>query len=248
MPSKRSTCPRRRRCRPASSCSRKYSSSWPSTRPPAPVGRPFDCSRMSSIGSSMMTPTLSRYCCAIRGWATRHNPSGVLRSLRIAIIALERIAAGGDEIDDLVEILARADGDRARPKSLRHRARSASNGAAQAMPSTCCASTSSPPSRQRFAVEFARQHRIARRFAFEHFEAVRRHQQRARRFVEPVIGAADALHEPRRAFRRADADHAVDRAPVDAEIERRGADNRAQIARAPSPLRPCAAAAGASEP
>ena len=28
-------------------------------------------SRTRSIGASTMTPTLSRYCCAMRGWATR---------------------------------------------------------------------------------------------------------------------------------------------------------------------------------
>ena len=87
-----------------------------------------------------------------------------------------------------------------------------------------------PALAQPVAVEFAGHHRIARRFAFQHLEAVRRHQQRLRRLVEPMIGAADALHQPRGAFRRADADHLIHRAPVDAEIERRGADHRAQIA------------------
>ncbi len=66
--------------------------------------------------------------------------------------------------------------------------------------------------------------------AFQHLESVGRHEQGARRFVQPVIGAADALHQPARALRRADVDDEIDIAPVDAEIERRGADDRAQAA------------------
>ena len=45
-----------------------------------------------------------------------------------------------------------------------------------------------------------------------------------------MVGAADALHETRGALRRADIDDEIDIAPVDAEIERRGADDRAQAA------------------
>ena len=43
-----------------------------------------------------------------------------------------------------------------------------------------------------------------------------------------MIGAADALRETAGALRRADVDDEIDRAPVDAEIERRGAHDRAQ--------------------
>ena len=46
-----------------------------------------------------------------------------------------------------------------------------------------------------------------------------------------MIGAADALHQPRGALRRADIDDEIDVAPVDAEIERGGADHAAQFAR-----------------
>ena len=45
-----------------------------------------------------------------------------------------------------------------------------------------------------------------------------------------MIGAADALQQPRGALRRADIDDEIDVAPVDAEIERGGADHRAQAA------------------
>ena len=52
----------------------------------------------------------------------------------------------------------------------------------------------------------------------------------ARRLVHAVIGAADALQQPRCALGRADIDHEIDVAPVDAEVERRGADHGAQSA------------------
>ena len=45
-----------------------------------------------------------------------------------------------------------------------------------------------------------------------------------------MIGTADALHQPRRALGRADIDDEIDVAPVDAEIERRGAHHGAQFA------------------
>ena len=50
------------------------------------------------------------------------------------------------------------------------------------------------------------------------------------RLVHPVIGAPHALQQPRHALRRADLDHLVHAAPVDAEIERRGRHHGAQLA------------------
>ncbi len=67
--------------------------------------------------------------------------------------------------------------------------------------------------------------------ALQHLEAVGRNENAARRLVEPVVGAADALQQTRRALRCADIDDQIDVAPVDAEIERRGAHDRAQPAR-----------------
>ena len=66
--------------------------------------------------------------------------------------------------------------------------------------------------------------------ALQHLEAVGRHQHRLRRLVEPVIGAADPLQDARCALRRADIDHEIDIAPIDAEIERGRAHHRAQSA------------------
>ena len=72
--------------------------------------------------------------------------------------------------------------------------------------------------------------RFERRLALDHLEAVGRHQERRARLVEPVISAADTLSEPAGAFGRANIDDEIDIAPVDAEIERRGAHHGAELA------------------
>ncbi len=77
-------------------------------------------------------------------------------------------------------------------------------------------------------VALAGHDRIISGLRFEIFEAVAGNEDRLARFIEPVIGAADALQEPRRALGRAHLDHAVDVAPVDAEIEAGGRDEPAQ--------------------
>ena len=64
-----------------------------------------------------------------------------------------------------------------------------------------------------------------------HLEPVGGHEHRLRGLVEAVVGAADALGEAARALRRADVDDEIDVAPVDAEIEGRGADDGAELAR-----------------
>ena len=72
---------------------------------------------------------------------------------------------------------------------------------------------------------------VERRAALDHLEAIGRDEERLRRLVEAVVGAADALRQPARALRRADIDHQVDVAPVDAEVEGRGADDGAELSR-----------------
>ncbi len=71
--------------------------------------------------------------------------------------------------------------------------------------------------------------RVDRDATLQHLEAVGRHQDRARGFVDAMIGAADSLHQPRGTLGRADIDHEIDVAPVDAKIERGGADHPAQF-------------------
>ncbi len=72
--------------------------------------------------------------------------------------------------------------------------------------------------------------RVLGRLRLEELEAVAGHEDRATRLVESVVGAADALEQPRRALGRTHLHHAVDVAPVDPEVEARGGDERAQLA------------------
>ena len=73
--------------------------------------------------------------------------------------------------------------------------------------------------------------RLQRRLTFHDFELVGRHKQRLARLIEPMVGAAYALGQPAGALGRTHIDDEIDVAPIDAEIERRGADNRAELAR-----------------
>ena len=79
-----------------------------------------------------------------------------------------------------------------------------------------------PARPERLLVEVTGQHRIARRHGFQIFKAVARHDQRPARRVQPVVGAARALHQPRRALGRAHLDDQVHIAPVDAQVEAGG--------------------------
>ena len=141
---------------------------------------------------------------------------------RIALVGPERVAAGGDELDDAVEVGALeagvgSGGDDLAVERVRHewpragraphvlgedieRALAVLHGVVVAVPG-----------------------RIDGRPAFQHLEAVGGHQQRLRGLVEAVVGAPDALDQPARALGRADIDDEVDVAPVDAEVERGGA-------------------------
>ena len=65
--------------------------------------------------------------------------------------------------------------------------------------------------------------------AFQDLEAVGGDEIGLGGLVHAVVGAADPLHDPARALRRSDIDHEVDVAPVDSEIEGRGADDGAQL-------------------
>ncbi len=146
-----------------------------------------------------------------------------------ALVGLERVAAGGDEIDHRVEIRAReADiGRRGRHFGIKLVARERrAAGAAEHM----LRQNVERAEAQGWRVLGVLGDGVERGAAFQHFETVRRHQHAFRRLVHAVIGAADALQQPRRALRRADIDDEVDVAPVDAEVERGGADHGAQPA------------------
>ncbi len=165
----------------------------------------------------------------LRDAAVRHPPAAVLSlpDLGEALVGLKRVAAVGDEVQRRVERLpvkARIGGGiRDLVEEVRRREGLRASHAEDVLG-------------QHVERAFARHRRVLhsrggghdRGTALQHFEAVRRHQDGARGFVEPVIGAADPLNEPARPFRSADVDAEIDIAPVDAKIERRGRDHRLQ--------------------
>ena len=153
-----------------------------------------------------------------------------LPDLGEALVGFQRIAAGRDEIDRGVEVGARqrriGRGGRHLGIELvgaeRHAAGAAEHVLRQHVERAGA---------QRRRILRVRGDRVDRGAAFQHLEAVGRHQHAARRLVHAVIGAADALQQPRGALRRAHVDDEIDVAPVDAEIERGGRDHGAQPAR-----------------
>ena len=145
----------------------------------------------------------------------------------ITVITRQRITAGGDKVHRIVEILARQGrigrrGDDFGIKRIGIERRR--TGHTQNMLGEHIKTAGA----QAFAIQFARQHRVAGGLTLQHLKTVGGHQQRAGRFIQPVIGAADALYQTRGPFRRTDADDTIHRAPIDAEIEGGGTDHRAQ--------------------
>ena len=90
-------------------------------------------------------------------------------------------------------------------------------------------------------VEAAGVHRGEQRGALDELVAGQRVEAPLRRAGAAVVGAADPLQERRDAARRADLADQLDRADVDAELERRGGHERAQVAGAQAGLDPVAA-------
>ena len=78
------------------------------------------------------------------------------------------------------------------------------------------------------AVQLMRPYRVQRGRAFDHLEAIGGHDQRLGGRIVAVVGAPDPLHKAFDVLGRADLDHQIDIAPIDAQIERPGADNGAQ--------------------
>ena len=96
---------------------------------------------------------------------------------------------------------------------------------------------------ERRARDGQRVHRAAadrahERGALEQFVARRREQTAFGLRADPVARAADALQRDRDRARRAELHDEVDRADVDAEFERRGRDDGAQLARSSAGVRP----------
>ncbi len=161
--------------------------------------------------------------------AHMHAALAVTEQLAPAFVGGKRIAAVLDEAQHGVEILARQIGVGRGTAHLgvhvvgfeRRRTR---------QPQQMLRQHVQPARPRQVAVEFARRDAEHGGLAFQHLEPVGRHQDRARGLIHPVVGAADALQQSGNALRRADLDHLIHSAPVDAEIERRGRHHGTQLA------------------
>ncbi len=97
---------RRRRCRPALSISTKYSSTSPRMRPPRAIGPvrpllpPRDRTRRT-FSIDGLDDGADIHAIGLREPRMRHAPAAalVLPDLGEALVGLQRVAAGGDEID-----------------------------------------------------------------------------------------------------------------------------------------------------
>ena len=142
-----------------------------------------------------------------------------LPDLGEALVGLQRVAAGGDEIEHRVEIGACEPGIRRGARHLREQFIGEERLAAGAAEHVLRQHVERAGPRRRRVLRIV-DDGADRGAAFQHLEAIGRHQNAARRLVQAVVGAADALQQARGALRRADIDDEVDVAPVDAEIER----------------------------
>ena len=86
------------------------------------------------------------------------------------------------------------------------------------------------PGRNISGIELAFADRIERGASLQIFEAVARNDHAQRRLVKPVVGPADPLQQAGAALGRAHLDDEVDIAPVDAEVEAGGGDQRTDLA------------------
>ena len=82
----------------------------------------------------------------------------------------------------------------------------------------------------RVAVQVMFMHGFQGGDAFDHLEAVGGHDAGTAGRVIAVVGAPDPLDQPLDVARRADLDHQIDRAPVDAQIQAAGRHHGAQFA------------------
>jgi len=153
----------------------------------------------------------------------------VAEQLAVSVVSGERVAAVLDEIQHGVEILARQLGIRCGTADFGEhcvRAERRRAGHAEKM----LGKHVEPAGPWGVAVQLARGNARQGGLAFQQLEPVGRHQHGAACFLHAMVGATDALQQAGDAFRRAELDHLIDAAPVDAEIKRRRRDDCAQPA------------------
>jgi hypothetical protein len=118
----------------------------------------------------------------------------VLLDAREALIGFQRVAAGGDEIDYVVEIGPRqvriGRGGQDFAVELVGQERLAAGAAEHMLRQHVERADAQRRSVLRIFID-----RVDRHRAFQHLEAIGRHQHRPRGFVDAVVGAADPLHQ-----------------------------------------------------
>ena len=146
-----------------------------------------------------------------------------------AVAAAAGAVALRQHAHQLLELRARQIAVRVGAAAQREQRRARPTRCAAASATICCASTSSGLSRHAQAVELAAPHRRQQRRALDQVVARQREQPSLGRAADGVAGAPDALQQRRDRARRADLAHEVDVADVDAELERGGRDQGAQL-------------------
>ena len=168
-----------------------------------------------------------------------HQSGAVAEQAAVAVIGGQRVAAILDEAEHVVEILPFQHAVRLHAPDLviqRIGPERAGTGDAHDV----LGEDIEPAGARRIAIQLAGPDPGDGGLAFQHLEAVGRHQDGAGDLVHAVIGAADALQQARDPLGRADLEHLVDPAPIDAEIERGRGDHRAQQALGHRRLHPLA--------
>ena len=151
----------------------------------------------------------------------------VLGEAVVAFVAAKRIAPGSHEIQYRVEVGAGEPGIGCGAADLAIKLVGLERRGAGQAENMLCQHVESARA-HRLAVQLAFRHRVRGGATLQHLEAVGRHQQRPGRRLQAVIGAPDPLREAAQPLGRADLDYQVDVAPVDAEVQRRGADHGAE--------------------
>ncbi len=164
------------------------------------------------------------------GLGVADTPKSVeaLHDPAVAVVGAQGVAAGGDVVDDLLEVLPGQVAVGAGADDLvveidqveRLGTRAAHDVLGQDIQGAGALG---------LAVERVLGDGLAGGLALQHLEAVGRHEEGVAGFVQAMVGPADALDHARGALGRGQLDDQVHVAPVDAEVEGGGADHCAKL-------------------
>ena len=157
------------------------------------------------------------------------EPLGVAEQFSISIIGLQGVAAILDEAEHVVEIALGDHGVGGGGLDLGEHGVGIERGGGGGQKQVLCQDIE-PAGSWKIPVLLAGGDALDGGLAFEQLEAVGGDEEGVGGLVHAVIGAADALEQARDALGGADLDDLVDAAPVDAEVERGGGDDGAELA------------------